>query len=185
MTPAPHERPGRILDRGYQFRFLIVLAFVLAFGAFLLFLAFFIVFSRPFVGDYASVFYAMRHLSSFILPIISFAVLIYVFLVCTVTVVLCVFALHKVAGPLYRMERVAESFLAGAPTRPVFFRKGDQATPMADGFNAFLEALRADRKRMLSAMEQAERLCLQDEATCRAEMVKALAEVATVLSRYR
>ncbi|MCL5884113.1 MAG: hypothetical protein M1377_01970 [Deltaproteobacteria bacterium] len=185
MTPTPQGHPVRIVERGYQFRFLLLLAFIFAFGAFFLFLAFFVVFSRPLVGDYAGVFYALRHLSSFILPVVSFAVLAYVLLVCGVTVVLCIFALHKVAGPLYRMERVAEGFLAGAPTRAVFFRRGDQAAAMAETFNGFLVALREDRQKMLAAMEQAERLCLQDAATCRAEMERALSRVVSILSRYR
>lgn len=185
MTPARETHPAAIVERGYQFRFLLLLAFVFAFGAFFLFLAFFVVLSRPLQGDYASVFHALRHLSSFILPIVSFAVLVYVLLVCGLTVVLSVFALHKVAGPLYRMERVTEGFIAGGPTRPVFFRRGDQAAALAEAFNGFLASLREDRGKMLRVMEHAERLCLQDAATCRAEMEKALAEIDSILSRYR
>ncbi len=185
MTPAVPREPAPLIERGYQFRMLLLLAFVFAFGAFFLVLAFFLVFSRPLAGDYASVFYALRHLASFILPIISFAVLVYVLLVCGLTAILCVFALHKVAGPLYRMERVSEGFLAGAPTMPIFFRRGDQAGAMAEAFNAFMAALREDRQKMLGVMEQAERLCLQDAATCRAEMEKALSGIASILSRYR
>jgi hypothetical protein len=42
-----------------------------------------------------------------------------------------------------------------------------------------------DRQRWLAIMEDAERLCLQDNATCRAEMEDALARLSELLSRYR
>jgi len=173
------------VERGYQFRFLLLLVLVFAWGAFVLFCAFLAAFSRPLTGDYASVFFALRHLSSFVWPIISFAAVVYVLLVCAVTAVLCIFALHKVAGPIYRMERVAEAFLAGAPVGPVFFRRGDQAAALAEAFNAFLAALREDRRRMLAEMDEADRLCLQDAAACRAKREKALDRIASLLCRYR
>lgn len=185
MTPAAQGRPERIVERGYQLRFLVVLAFVFAFGALFLFLAFFIVLSRPLPGTYASVFFALRHLSSFLFPIVSFAVLVYVLLVCGATAVLCIFAMHKVAGPLYRMARVAESFLSGASVPPVFFRRGDQAAGMAEAFNSFVASLRGDRQKVLAAMDDADRLCLQDAATCRAERQKALEQIASILARWR
>jgi hypothetical protein len=42
-----------------------------------------------------------------------------------------------------------------------------------------------DRQRWLAIMEDAERLCLQDNDTCRAEMEDALARLSDLLSRYR
>lgn len=174
-----------IADRGYQFRFLLRLSLIFGGGAVLLFLGMFLVFSQPFSGDYAGVFYALRHLAAFLLPIIAFATLVYVLLVCVATAILCIYAIHKVAGPLYRMERVLESYIAGDPVKTVFFRQGDQLPALAAAFNAFADRLRKERQECLGLMEHAERLRLRDEAECRAGMRNALVEMETLLAKYR
>ncbi|HEY5765456.1 MAG TPA: hypothetical protein VIS30_05455 [Candidatus Deferrimicrobiaceae bacterium] len=169
----------------YQAKFLLRLALLLALGTSFLYLVLFAVFSRSLAGDFSSVFHGLRHFTEFLFPILAVSVLAFVLLVCGAVAVLCVYALHKVAGPIYRMERVLEGYLAGDPVRPVFFRQRDQAHPLAAEYNAFVAVLREDRKRWAAVLEHADRLCLQDQATCRAEMEKALAELESLLSKYR
>ncbi len=178
-------RPPVLVGVEYQRRFLLRLCGSIAAGAVLLYLGLLAVFSRPLAGDYRSVFFALRHLAVFLWPILALAVLAFVLLVCAATAVVCVYALHKVAGPLYRMERVLDEFVDGEAVKPVFFRAGDQVAVVADAFNALVAALRADRQDWIARMERAERLCLLDEATCRAERAKSLEEIAARLARYR
>jgi hypothetical protein len=174
----------RVAGRGYLFRFLLQLCAVFAFGALLLFAALFFFFSRPIQGDYSSVFFALRHLTEFSLPMVSFSALVYVLLVCGATAVVCIYAIHKVAGPLYRMARVIENYLADEPIRPVSFRKGDQATVLATSFNGFLGRLREDRQEWLGIMERAEEVCRKEPGACRAGMEKAVADLSRSVSKY-
>lgn len=185
MTPWGKPPDSVIIEGGFQFRFLLRLCLLFAVGTVLLFLGLFAVFSRKMSGDYPSVFYALRHFTEFLFPIVAISVLAYVLFLCGATAVLCVYALHKVAGPLYRMERVIEGYVAGDPVQPVFFRQGDQVHPLARDFNRFVARLREDRIRWAGVLEHAERLCLQDQATCRAEMEKALGKLETHISQYR
>ena len=185
MTPRPVIQPAVFFERRYMAGFLLRLSLLFALGTAFLFLILFTVFSRRLSGDYSSVFHALRHFAEFLFPIIAISVLAFVLLVCGAVAILCVYALHKVTGPIYRMERVLEGYVSGDPVRPVFFRQGDQIHPLAAEFNAFAAVLREDRKRWAGVLEHADRLCLQDQATCRAEMEKALAELETLLSKYR
>jgi len=179
------ETAGDVLIEGrYQVRFLLRLSLLFAAGTAFLFLVLFTVFSRKLSGDFPSVFYALRHFAEFLFPIIAISVLAYVLLLCGATAILCVYALHKVAGPLYRMERALEGYINGEPVKPVFFRQGDQVHPLAKDFNQFAAVLREDRNRWKGLMEHADRLSLQDEAICRAERVKALAELETQIAKY-
>ncbi len=75
--------------------------------------------------------------------------------------------------------------LEGEPVKPFFIRHRDLVPDLASAFNRFMGRLREDRQRWMGVMESADRLCLQDPETCRAEMEKALEELATLLSRYR
>lgn len=185
MTALLSEKESRVAGRGYQFRFLLLLSVVFAVGALLLFASLFLFLSRPIPGDYSSVFFALRHLTEFTLPMVSFSALVYILLVCGATAVLCIDTLHKIAGPLYRMGRVLDGFLSGDPVKPVVFREGDQASLLATAFNGFLGSLREDRRKWLEVMERAERLGLQDAAASGAEMEKAVAELEASLARYR
>lgn len=180
-TPSP---PEPLFEHGYRLRFILRLCLAFAAGAVALYAIFYFVLSRPLTGDYAGVFHALRNLSVFLRPVIAVSVLVYILMVCGAIAAVCVYGLHKVAGPLYRMERVMEEIREGTPTRIVSFREDDQIGPLARAFNGWIGKLRQDRRRWIAAMEEAERLCLQDDATCRGRMEEALREIATDMSRY-
>lgn len=176
---------GLLIDRRYIFGLLLRLFVNFAGGVGVLFVILYFALSRPLPLDYAGVFHALRNLSPFLRPILAVSVLVYALLACGSTSALCVYILHKVAGPLYRMELVLEQYRSGGPTRTVSFRKGDQIQPLAQAFNQWIGTLRRDRQQWLAAMMDAERHCLQDEAMCRVKMEEALRKVAGDMARYR
>jgi len=171
--------------RGFRLRFLSRLAINFTAGVAVLYLILYLALARALPEEYAGAYHALRGLPGFLGSIIATSVAAYILLACASTAALCVVWLHKVAGPLYRLERVMDGFRSGEPTRPVFFRHGDRFGSLPEAFNAWIGSLRQDRQRCLARMDEAERLCLQDEATCRAEMEKALGQVAEILARYR
>lgn len=180
-TPGNHS----LIDGRYVFGLLFRLCVNTAGGGVILFVILYLALSRPLPGDYPGVFHALRNLSPFLRPILAISVLVYALLACGLTSALCVYILHKVAGPLYRMELVLDQYRSGAPTRTVFFRNDDQIHALAQAFNLWIGSIRRDRHRWLATMKDAERHCLQDEATHRAEMEKALRKVAGDMTRYR
>lgn len=184
MNPRPGSKGWRLEERGYVGRFAVQLLAVVGAGGMLLYLAFYFLFVQPLPGTYAGVFFALRNLSAFLFPFLVLSILAYVLVVSMVIALLAGHAFHKIAGPLYRMERALENFESGEAVKPVFFRKGDQLVPLANAYNRFVARLREDRGKWLAAMEHAERFCLQDPATCRSEMSKALARISEMLSRY-
>ena len=184
MSVPAAEGNGALIQRSYVLGLLLRLFVNFAAGVGILFVILYFALSRPLPGDYAGVFLALRNLSPFLRPILAVSVLVYALLACGSTSALCVYVLHKVAGPLYRMEMVLDQYRSGAPTRTVSFRSGDQIHALAHAFNRWIGALRHDRQRWLATMGDAERHCLQDETTCRAEMEAALRKIAGDLARY-
>jgi len=185
MSAPSAGNSAPLTSRDFRFRFVLRLLLAFAAGAVVLFAIFHFVLFRPFTGDYAGVFHALRNLSVFLRPVIAISVLVYVLLMCGATGALCVYGLHKVAGPLYRLERAMEDFRAGSPTRIVSFREGDQVEPLVQAFNAWIGNLRQERVRRIASMEEAERECLGGEETCRARMEDALRQLVLDLSRFR
>jgi len=175
---------GPLIHRRYVFGLLLRLCVTFAGGVGILFVILYFALSRPLPADYAATFHALRNLSPFLRPILAVSVLVYALLACGSTSALCVFILHKVAGPLYRMEQVLDQYRSGVQTRTVSFRNGDQLQPLAQAFNQWIGALRRDRHRWLATMKDAERYCLQDEATCRGKMEEALRKITEDIARY-
>lgn len=174
-----------LVQRRYVYGLLLRLCINFAAGVGILFVILYFALSRPLPGGYAEVFQVLRNLSPFLRPILAISVLLYALLACGSTSALCIFILHKIAGPLYRMEMILDEYRSGAATRTVSFRHDDQIQPLAHAFNQWIGSLRRDRNRWLAAMMDAERHCLQDEATCRAEMEGALRKIAGDMERYR
>ena len=175
---------GPLIQRRYVFGLLLRLCINFAGGVGILFVILYFALSRPLPGDYAGVFHALRNLSLFLQPILAVSVLAYALLACGSTSALCVYILHKVAGPLYRMELILDQYRSGATTQTVSFRNDDQIQPLAQAFNLWIGTLRRDRQRWLAAMKDAERHCLQDEGTCRAKMEEALRKLEKDMARY-
>ncbi len=174
-----------VAERGYVARFAMQLLLVAGIGGGILYIAFYLVFIRPLPGTYSGVYFALRNFSALLVPILAFSMLAYVLVLCVAIALISSYAIHKIAGPLYRMERALENYESGDAVKAVFLREGDQLVPLAQAYNGFVTRLRDDRKEWLATMEHAERLCLQDAATCRAEMGSALARLSELLSRYR
>ena len=173
-----------LVDRRYVFGLLIRLCVNFAGGVGILSAILYFALSRPLPGDYEGVYLALRNLSPFLRPILAVSVLAYALIACGSTSALCVYVLHKVAGPLYRMDLVLDQYRSGAPTRTVSFRNDDQIQPLAHAFNLWIGTLRHDRQRWLATMKDAERHCLQDEGTCRAKMEEALRKLEKDMARY-
>lgn len=182
---AGGNHDDRPVGRRYLLGFLLRLFVNFAAGVAVLHLILYFVFSRPLAGEYAAAHHQLIGLARYLRPVVAVSVLAYGLLACLSTSALCGYLLHRVAGPLYRMERVLEEYRSGAPARTVSFRAGDQVGPLAEAYNAWIGVLRQDRGRILSLLEEADRLCLMDEKSCRSEMEKALREVASLLARYR
>ncbi len=185
MSVPEAQGDGPLIHRRYVFGLLLRLCVTFAAGVGILFAILFFALSRPLPGDYAGVFHALRNLSPFLRPILAISVLVYALLACGSTSALSVYILHKVAGPLYRMDLVLDQYRADTPTRTVSFRNGDQIQPLAQAFNLWIGTLRRDRQRWLATMNDAERHCLQDETTCRAEREEALRKITEDMARYR
>ncbi|NNG45691.1 MAG: hypothetical protein HKM86_01065 [Deltaproteobacteria bacterium] len=184
MSPWRGSGMGPVAPRMFWGRFLLFWFASSGLGTLLLFLFCYLFLAAPFPGGYAAVFYALRHLGETMLPVVALSILVYVLFLSGAAAWLCINLLHKIAGPIFGLEKVLGTYLQGAAVRPFFMRHSDLVPELVSAFNGFVSRLRGDRQKWTGVMENAERLTLQDRETRRNEMEKALAELATLLSRY-
>lgn len=98
------------------------------------------IFSRQLALEYSEAFQALKSLHGSVLPVLALcgtaAFLIASPLLCTVAV----FASHRIAGPLFRLQRVAEHLARGELVGQVHLRAADQCKPVAEEVNRFVAA---------------------------------------------
>ncbi|MGZ8432024.1 MAG: hypothetical protein ACXWWW_08720 [Candidatus Deferrimicrobiaceae bacterium] len=185
MSPTRWGRTSPARFDAFWRRFLLSWLAVSGLGTLFLFLVLYQFFSSPLTGGYRSAFYTLRHLAESLTSVVALSMLAYVLLVGGAAGLLCISLLYKIAGPIYGLEKALESCLDGEPIKPFFVRHGDLVPELGGAFNGFVGRLREDRQRWIRMLENADRLCLQDRVTCRAEREKALADLEILLSRYR
>ena len=185
MSPWKGGMEAPAADSAFRGRFLLFWFASSGLGTLLLFLFHYLYFSPPLPDGYGAAYYALRHLAGTMLPVVALSFLAYVLFLGGAAAWLCINLLHKVAGPIFGLEKVLRTYLNGASVRPFFMRHGDLVPDLISAFNGFVGRLREDRRRWLGVMENADRLCLQDRETCRAEMEKALDELENLLFPYR
>lgn len=86
------------------------------------------------------------------------------FLILVIFAVVGMFLSHRVAGPLYRVERVAEELSKGNLDVSVQFRKSDELRHLADSLNKMINGIRGivteDKKIINSLLSVSDRLSI-------------------------
>lgn len=61
--------------------------------------------------------------------------------------VCCIFLSHKIAGPIYKLQKYLSSVRNGEPHGKLFFRKGDYFHELADDINLTFDQIEESRKK--------------------------------------
>ena len=120
------------------------------------------VFFRELGTEYSAAFYTLKGLLTFLLPSLVFCALA-VLLVASVAVFLvAVFASHKVAGPLFRLQRVTGHLQRKVLVGHIHLRTADQGKPVARALNEW----GASRKQALAGLRTGTDRCVEALRAC-------------------
>ena len=93
------------------------------------------VFSRDLGSEFGPAFYTLKNLLGFLLPALAFCALVVLLVASVAVFVVAVFASHKVAGPLFRLQRVAGYLERRLLIGTIHLRAGDQGKVVALAIN--------------------------------------------------
>jgi hypothetical protein len=102
-------------------------------------------------NSFSESFYTLKGLYQKIGLLVWFSVVLYGIVAAVLILVVALFATHKVAGPLYRLEMLIDEALRGKIPRQVRFRQSDQIQPLADA-QGRLFAIFAEREDRLAVI---------------------------------
>jgi methyl-accepting chemotaxis protein len=78
-----------------------------------------------------------------IINTVNLRILLSLVLVAPLVVIISIFLSHKIAGPMYRMEKFLTAMATGDFTQHITLRKGDELKTLADRMNFFIDGIRA------------------------------------------
>ncbi len=153
------SRTSSLVSRVFKLQFglklcLITIAGIAAAGEFLFFLT-----SKDLSGSYSQSVYTIHALKIKIFPLIfaSFYSLAILGVVAAAIAVISMFFSHKIAGPIFRLERSMEAIGKGDLTVGTAFRQNDQLVPLAEEINAMVRSLNHTARSCTDALSDIKR----------------------------
>ena len=84
----------------------------------------------------------IKSTADYILPAVFFSSLIVIIVTGAATIFITLFTSHRIAGPLYRIEKDIQEVAAGNLKQEFNLRQGDEIKPIAEGLNIMTHFLR-------------------------------------------
>jgi methyl-accepting chemotaxis protein len=98
------------------------------------------------LGDKLANVYPQGRLIS-IVNMVNVRILLSLVLVTPLVVIIGLYASHRIAGPIYRIEKFLTAMAAGDLSQPLTLRKNDELLSLADGINRLSDSMKAIIKR--------------------------------------
>ena len=93
------------------------------------------------LGDKLANVYPQGRLIS-IVNMVNIRILLSLLLITPLVVIIGIWASHKIAGPIYRIEKFLNSMVSGDLSQPLTLRKNDELILLADGINRVVESMK-------------------------------------------
>lgn len=159
----PYKRQTYLVEKRFQISFilkfcLLVLAGVIVSSALIILLT-----RGTLTSTFVNSKLTIQSTASVILPALLYTNLITLGLVTVATIVVTLFVSHKIAGPLYRLEKELKAIGDGDLTRQISLRRKDQVTRLARSLDEAVNQLRAKVKDIRTDLEQLDELARKQD----------------------
>lgn len=178
MSPEtrPYRRKHYFIARKFQTKYAgLFLVFMFLTGALCSYIIYYTI--MVLLGEKLANVYPQGRLIA-IINAVNLRILLSLLMVTPLVVIISIFLSHKIAGPMYRMERFMTTMATGDFTQHITLRKGDELKTLAERINFFVDSLRpmiAAQKSQLAVLQKdVENIknCSQAKHTDKAEIAK-------------
>jgi nitrogen fixation/metabolism regulation signal transduction histidine kinase len=135
-----YQRKTVIIKRGLQYRYMLFISAV-SFIAFMLVIMDMIWTLHKVSQNHPMIIEVLDEVFSSI-PLMFFKIALYLIVV----VILAVVISHKIAGPIYKFEKICELISKGDMTQRVYLRKGDALVELQNSFNTMMKNINSIMK---------------------------------------
>lgn len=158
MNGRSYQRKNYFIKKEFQLKFMLKFCLLLLVGA-LISSGLLILFSQDtLTSSYQESKLVIQQTGEAILPSLILTNLFTLALISLAAVVVTLFVSHKIAGPLFRLERELQAVSEGDLTRRIVLRQKDQVTPMAECINTMLGNLQHKVTEIQKDVEQLQQI---------------------------
>ncbi|MBI9074484.1 MAG: methyl-accepting chemotaxis protein [Desulfatibacillum sp.] len=152
--PTPSRRRQYFVSKGFQGAFIFKFCLVVFFGTVASTLLTLYFSCNSLTSDFSHSRLIIKCTSQAIMPSVLMTNFIILGLVTVAVIVLTLFASHKIAGPLFRLNKELEDIAEGDLTKVVKLRSKDQITVLAQSINSMAGQLHAKVSDIRDSVEQ-------------------------------
>ena len=140
MQNTGHKRKQYLVARKFQLKYVgIILMLVFLTG---ILCSYVVYYTAMFLfGDKLANVYPQGRLMS-IVNTVNIRILLSLLLITPLIVVIGIYASHRIAGPIYRIEKFLDGMASGEFSTPLRLRKKDELINLADGINRAVEGIK-------------------------------------------
>jgi len=153
MEGKKYERKQYIVDKKFQYKFVLMLIFFIFLTVLTVSFTTFYVIWQNVIEEFFFVPEASKKLGDIYLRTSELLVLPLAVLA-VIGAVAGIFISHRIAGPVYRIKKVSEEIAKGNLSINVKFRKGDELHDLADSMNSMISGVRTLVKEDRSAIDK-------------------------------
>ncbi len=144
MENHANRRRNYYIKKEFQRNFILKFCSLVIAGSFISGIIIFCM-SRPTVTtSFENLRLVIRNTGDYILPSVLLSGLIVVIVTGIAAIFITLFTSHKIAGPLYRIEKDVEEMASGNLKVEINLRQGDEIKPIAAGLNSMVGSLKRE-----------------------------------------
>ena len=161
MDDVKNRRRNYYIDKEFQTIFILKFCSLIAIGSIISGLIVYAMSRATVTTTFVNSRLTIKSTADFILPAVLLSGAVVIVLIGLATIIMTLFISHKIAGPLYRLDKDVQEITAGN-LRVVFrLRTGDELKPLVGSMNDMTNTLRtriAEAKSALEGLESASSL---------------------------
>jgi len=142
MENVKNRRRNYYIDRQFQLNFIIKFCALVLIGSAISGIIIYFMSKTTVCTTFENSKLIMKSTADYILPSVLFSSIISVILIGLAAIAVTLFASHKIAGPLYRLDKDVQEITSGNLAITFRLRDGDEIRPLASSLNDMVGAIR-------------------------------------------
>lgn len=138
------RRKNYFIDKKFQSLFIIKFCTLIVLGAILSGAIIYLMSKSTVTTSFENLRLVIKSTADFILPAVLLSSIVVIVVIGIATIAVTLFTSHRIAGPLYRVEKDIEEVASGNLAKRFNLRKADELKALAEGLNNLAETLKND-----------------------------------------
>ena len=145
---APYKRKNFFIDKEFQSKFIFRFCSVVLGAGLITIGILYLLANQSTTVSIVDSRVVVRTTADFLLPVLIQTVVVVTIMASLATILLALFASHKIAGPLYRFQKAIRSMEGGDLSSDFHIRHLDQLQDLSTTFNSMIKKLRLEQNRI-------------------------------------